>query len=86
MLKTGTSVTFTIGGVWEQPADLDHIHFDCQGLGDLHFGKDFLDVESVQPGGWSHKITYDILSSATPSTYNLTLTGVAKDATELFVL
>ena len=85
-LKIGTTITFTLGGVWEQPADLDHIHFECFGLGSLHYTKDIADVETVQPGGWNLKIPYDILSSATPSTYNLTLTGVAKDMTELFVL
>ena len=46
-LKIGTTITFTLGGVWQQPADLDHIHFDCFGLEKLHFQKDFADSESV---------------------------------------
>ncbi len=77
--KIGSSITLTIGGVWQQPADLNHISFKCYGLGDIFYEQDISAIEQVQPGGWTYKYTYDVLSSAKASTYNLTVIGMATD-------
>ena len=82
--RLGQTVYFTLGGLWTQPVDIDHMNFKCHLFGALVYNEDFADVESVQPGGWSYSLPFDVPSVAPSTTYYVTVEAVAQDGSELF--
>ena len=82
--KLGQTVYFNLGGLWTQPVDIDHINFKCHLFGALVYNEDFPDLESVQPGGWSYSLPFDVPSVAPSTTYYVTVEAVATDGSELF--
>ena len=82
--RLGQTVYFTLGGLWTQPVDIDHINFKCHLFGTLVYNEDFPDVESVQPGGWSYSLPFDVPSVAPSTTYYVTVSAWAQDGSELF--
>ena len=71
--QLGTTVYFTLGGLWTQPVDIDHMNFKCHLFGALVYNEDFPDVESVQPGGWSYSLPFDVPPVAPSTTYYITV-------------
>ena len=84
--QTGGTVTFTLGGLWIQPADIDHVNFQCHLFGVLVYNEDFADFESVQPGGWAYNVPFDVPSVAPSTTYFITVTAKAQDSSDLFII
>ena len=82
--KLGTTVYFTLGGLWTQPVVIDHMNFKCHLFGALVYNEDFPDVESVQPGGWSYSLPFDVPPVAPSTTYYITVSAWAQDGSELF--
>ena len=82
--QLGSTVYFTLGGLWTQPVDIDHINFKCHLFGALVYNEDFTDVESTGPGGWSYSLPFDVPPVAPSTTYYITVEGVAQDGSELF--
>ena len=82
--QLGTTVYFTLGGLWTQPVDIDHMNFKCHLFGALVYNEDFPDVESVQPGGWSYSLPFDVPPVAPSTTYYITVSAWAQDGSELF--
>ena len=82
--QLGSTVYFTLGGLWTQPVDIDHINFKCHLFGALVYNEDFADVESVQPGGWSYSLPFDVPSVAPSTTYYITVSAWGQDGSELF--
>ena len=82
--QLGSTVYFTLGGLWTQPVDIDHLNFKCHLFGALVYNEDFADVESVQPGGWSYSLPFDVPSVAPSTTYYITVSAWGQDGSELF--
>ena len=82
--QLGTTVYFALGGLWTQPVDIDHMNFKCHLFGALVYNEDFPDVESVQPGGWSYSLPFDVPPVAPSTTYYITVSAWAQDGSELF--
>ena len=80
----GSTVFFNLGGIWTQPVDIDHINFKCHLFGALVYNEDFADVESVQPGGWTYSLPFDVPSVAPSTTYYITIEALAQDGSSLF--
>ncbi len=68
---------FHIGGIWIQPVEFDHLNFKCHLFGVLAYNEDFADIESIQPGGWSYALPFDIPPIVPDTTYYVTIEGLA---------
>ena len=75
--QLGTTVLFTLGGLWTQPVDIDHMNFKCHLFGALVYNEDFADVESVDPGSWSYSLPFDVPPVAPSTTYYITIEAIA---------
>ena len=84
--KLNATVYFNLGGLWTQPVEIDHINIKCHIFGALVFNEDFPDVESVQPGGWTYTLPFDVPPIAPDTTFYNTIIGVAQDGTSLFTI
>ena len=84
--QLGQTVYFNLGGIWTQPVDIDHINFKCHLFGALVYNEDFADPESVQPGGWTYSLPFDVPPVAPTTTYYITIEGLATDGTSLFMI
>ena len=82
--QLGTTVYFTLGGLWTQPVNIDHLNFKCHLFGVLVYSEDFADVESVDPGMWSYSLPFDVPPVAPATTYYVTVSAVDTDGLELF--
>ena len=82
--QLGTTVYFTLGGLWTQPVNIDHLNFKCHLFGVLVYNEDFADVESVEPGMWSYSLPFDVPPVAPATTYYVTVSAVDTDGSELF--
>ena len=84
--QLGTTVYFTLGGLWTQPVDIDHMNFKCHLFGALVYNEDFADIESVDPGSWSYSLPFDVPPVAPSTTYYITIEALAQDGTSLFTI
>ena len=84
--QLGSTVFFTLGGIWTQPVDIDHLNFKCHLFGALVYNEDFADLETVQPGGWTYSLPFDVPSVAPSTTYYITIEAVAQDGSSLFTI
>ena len=82
--QLGATVYFTLGGLWTQPVNIDHLNFQCHLFGVLVYSEDFADVESVDPGMWSYSLPFDVPPVAPATTYYVTVSAVDTDGMELF--
>ena len=82
--QLGSTVYFTLGGLWTQPVNIDHLNFKCHLFGVLVYNEDFSDVESVDPGMWSYSLPFDVPPVAPSTTYYVTVSAVDTDGMELF--
>ena len=84
--QLNSTVYFNLGGVFIQPADIGIINFKCHLFGALVYNEDFADVESVQPGGWTYSLPFDVPAVAPSTTYYITIEGLAQDGSSLFMV
>ncbi len=80
----GSTVYFTLGGLWTQPVDLDHINFKCSIFGVVAYNEDFPDLESVDAGMWSFSLPFSVPSVAPQTTYHVNVTAYDKSSNQLF--
>ena len=73
--QLGGLETFTLGGLWTQPVDLDHVNFQCHLFGVLVYNENFPDQESVEPGMWTYGVPFDVPAVAPATTYYITVNG-----------
>jgi hypothetical protein len=80
----GQTANFTLGGVWVEAVQLDHINFRCNIFGALVYNNDFADSESIPVGSWTHTIPFDVPKTAPLTTYDVVVTGFSDKSDILF--
>ena len=87
--KLNTTLNFTLGGVWTQPVNIKAVNFKCNLFGAKVYDQDFpVDAakQSVQPGGWTYTIPFDVPSSAPAAKYDVSVQAMSDAGEELFVV
>ena len=77
--KLGEIVNFELAGTWTETVHIDHINFKCRMFGALIYNRDIRQFESVEPGEWKVPNFFDVPKVAPPTTYVVTMSGIAQD-------
>ena len=84
--EVNSTAYFTLGGIWIQPAQLDHIRFQCHLFGVLAYDESFPDTDMVFPGGWTYSLPFDIPPVVPNTTYYVTISGWGPGDVEYFTI